>query len=272
MFLQRLLVAVILVPIGIVLIYLGGIPYLAAILVLLTAASLEFVQMFYAGGHHPAGVFVVGGVLALVLWRAWMGFQNVDALISALVLASLVYHLVDYERGRCNAGTDFGATIAGVFYLGWIGAYFISVRSLPDGQWWVLLILPTAWFADMGAYTIGKIFGRKPLSPRLSPKKTWEGYLGGIVIGILGGVGLGALFQSMRLAGGSITWREGLVLGIVLSVLVTLGDLGESMFKRQMGLKDSGTLFPGHGGAFDRIDSWLWAAVIGYYMVTWLFR
>lgn len=272
MFLQRLLVAVVLTPIGIVVIILGGIPFLVAILLLLVTAAWEFIRMFYSGGHHPAGVFVIGGVLALVLWRAWLGFQNADLLISALIMASLVYHLVDYERGRCYAGTDFGATLAGIFYLGWIGAYFISVRNLPDGQWWVLLILPTTWCADMGAYAIGRLFGRRQLSPRVSPKKTWEGYLAGIVTGTLGGVSLGALFQSLHIAGGSITWQHGLLLGIVLSVLVTLGDLGESMFKRQMGVKDSGVFLPGHGGAFDRIDSWLWTAVIGYYMVVWLFR
>jgi phosphatidate cytidylyltransferase len=157
-----------------------------------------------------------------------------------------------------------------MFYIGWFGAYFISLRNLPEGKWWILVVLPAVWFADTGAYFIGKRFGRHKLSPRLSPKKTWEGYLGGIVVGVI----LTALFAALWRVGAGpnsgITVLRGALMGLVMGIFPTLGDLGESMIKRQMGVKDSGNILPGHGGAFDRIDSWLWAVVMGYYLIVWL--
>jgi phosphatidate cytidylyltransferase len=155
-------------------------------------------------------------------------------------------------------------------YLGWLGAYFISLRQLPEGLWWVLMALPVVWIADSFAYLVGSRWGRRKLSPRLSPKKTWEGYLGGIAGGTLGGALLPLLWQVWSGPDSAITPWRGALLGFVLAVLTTLGDLGESMIKRQVGVKDSGTLLPGHGGVFDRIDSWLWAGVIGYYVVLWM--
>jgi phosphatidate cytidylyltransferase len=109
------------------------------------------------------------------------------------------------------------------------------------------------------------------MSPRLSPKKSWEGYFGGILFGALGGALLGYIYPTWLGAGPAITPLRGLLLGLVMSILPTLGDLGESMIKRQVGVKDSGNLLPGHGGAFDRIDSWLWAGVISYYIIAWFF-
>jgi phosphatidate cytidylyltransferase len=146
----------------------------------------------------------------------------------------------------------------------------ISVRNLPEGQWWLLLILPAVWFADSAAYIVGSRIGKHKMAPRLSPKKSWEGYIAGVVFGTLGTALLAMLFQNYLKPDTAITPWIGLLLGFILSTLTTLGDLGESMIKRQVGVKDTGRLLPGHGGAFDRIDSWLWAAVLGYYLVSWL--
>jgi phosphatidate cytidylyltransferase len=179
----------------------------------------------------------------------------------------MTVHLVAFERGRNQAATDFTVTLAGIFYLGWIGSYLISLRSLPDGRWWTLLALSAVWVADGMAYAAGKRWGRHLLSPRLSPKKTWEGYWGSLVGGLAMGAFLGWLFS--LLGAGTTAW-SGVWLGLVMGGLPTLGDLGESMLKRQAGVKDSGNLLPGHGGMFDRIDSWLWAGVISYYLITWL--
>jgi len=271
MLVERVLVTIVLLPIGLLAITVGGIPYLLLIALVLVLAAWEYVKLFRAGGYQPAGVLVLTGTLLLVLGRAWDGFESAPWIISLVVLASMTYHLVSYERGRDQAGTDFAITLSGIFYLGWIGAYLISLRELPEGKWWVLLALPAVWLADSGAYMIGSRFGRRKLSPRLSPKKTWEGFWGGVLFGVLGGALLAALWQIGAGPAAGITPLRGALLGLALSLLTPLGDLGESMIKRQVGIKDSSHLIPGHGGVFDRIDSWLWAAVLGYYLIDWLF-
>jgi len=270
MLVKRLLVAIVLLPVGMAAILAGGWYLTALVAIFMGLAAWEYVALFHAGGLRPAGFLVVGGSLLIVILRNVNGFDSAPWVISLLILLSMTYHLVAYERGRDQAGTDFAVTLGGIFYIGWFGAYFLSVRSLPEGKWWILIVLPAVWFADTGAYFIGKRFGRHLLSPRLSPKKTWEGYLGGLVSGVI----LTALFAALwRLGAGpnsAITPLRGALVGLVMGIFPTLGDLGESMIKRQMGVKDSGNLLPGHGGAFDRIDSWLWAVVMGYYMILWL--
>lgn len=268
-FVQRLLVTLILLPVGLLVISLGGFVYDAFIILVLALAGWEYISLFRAGGLRPASVLVLLGVIVLAIARAFSGFESSSWALTLFVFASLTYHLFAYERGRDQAGIDFAVTVSALLYIGWIGSYFISLRSLPNGQWWVLLVLPSVWFADTSAYLVGKKFGRHHLSQRLSPKKTWEGYLAGIVMGTLGGALFAGLWQARLGPGSGMTVPNGILMGLVLSVLTLLGDLGESMIKRQVGMKDSGNLLPGHGGIFDRIDSWLWAAVIGYYLAVW---
>ncbi len=183
------------------------------------------------------------------------------------MLVALGTHAIAYERGRDKAALDFAATAAGLAYLGWVGAYLLDLRNLPDGGWWLFLVLPSVWMADSGAYSIGAAYGRHKLAPRLSPKKSWEGYWAGVITGTL----FGGFFAFAYSTWGplDISIWQGAALGLVLSAISPLGDLGESLFKRPAGIKDSGTIIPGHGGAFDRIDAWLWAAVIGYYYIRW---
>jgi phosphatidate cytidylyltransferase len=140
---------------------------------------------------------------------------------------------------------------------------------LPDGLWWSLTVLFAVWLADTGAYLIGSRFGRHKMTPRLSPKKSWEGYLGGILFSVPGTALLACLWPVWAAPGLTVTPLRAALIALVLSLLTILGDLGESMIKRQVGVKDSGDLLPGHGGIFDRIDSWLWAAAIGYYLIFW---
>ncbi len=267
---QRTIVGLVLLPIGMTGIILGGWYYTALIASILGLAAWEYTQLMRSGGLQPSTILVVGGVLLLVLGRALDGFASAPGVLSMVTLLSMAWHLVAYEHGRDQSASDLVATLGGILYIGWIGGYFISLRGLPNGLSWVLLVLPAVWSADMGAYVIGHMWGRHKLSPRLSPRKTWEGYLGGIVSGVV----LTTLFAAMWQAWGSaelgITPLRGALVGLVMSVFPTLGDLGESMIKRQVGVKDSSNLLPGHGGFFDRIDSWLWAVVLGYYLITWL--
>ncbi len=267
---ERVIVIALMLPIGLAAIWMGGWYFAAVVLFFVGIAAWEYVQLFRLGGVEPMGILVVGGTGMLIIGRTANGFESGLWILSLLVLISLTYHLLAYERGRNQAGTDFGVTLGGRLYLGWIGGYLISIRSLPEGQWWVLLGLSSVWVADSAAYAFGKQFGRHKLSPRLSPGKTWEGYLGGVITSTLWTAGLAFVLRFFFTLGPVITPLRGGLLGLTLSSVSVLGDLGESMFKRQVGMKDSGKLLPGHGGAFDRIDSWLWAGVIGYYIVQWV--
>lgn len=262
---KRILVAAILIPIGVAAIWIGGIVYALTISLILGLASLEFGRLFESAGEKPSVELLVFGCVLLTLGRAFNTLETAVGIFTLLILAAMAVHLLRYEKGDKRAGTGFIITASGLVYLGWIGSYLVALRDLPDGTWWFLTILPTVWLADTGAMFIGMRFGKHLLSPRLSPGKTWEGFIGGVLSAVLGGILLAALWGTRA---PEITLWKGALAGLILSTLTPLGDLGESMIKRQVGVKDSGKLLPGHGGVFDRIDSWLWGAVIGYYFVS----
>jgi phosphatidate cytidylyltransferase len=266
----RVIVAAILLPVGLVIIYIGDWVFSAFVALIVGLAAWEYSQIFRGSCYQPATAIAIAGAAAFALGRAWNGFDSAPLLISLILIISMSYHMLAYERGRDQAGADFAVTFSAAIYIGWLGAYLISIRALPEGFWWLLLVLPSVWLADSGAYFIGRSFGRHKLSPRLSPKKTWEGYFGGVLVGTLGAIGLMYLWQIWAGSAFSITPLQAGLLGFLLSTITTLGDLGESMIKRQSGVKDSSNLIPGHGGVFDRIDSWLWAALIGYYFIIWV--
>ena len=264
---QRVLVAILLIPIGVTFIVLGGWPYALLIIAVLGIAAWEYWRIFKSGGFSPSPFLLIGGAAVLALTRFLLNFREADAALAFLVMATMGLHTIHHERGDEHSATDFTITIAGILYIGWLGSYLVSLRNLPDGLWWTLQVIISTAMADAGAYFIGSHFGKHPLAPRVSPKKTWEGYFGGILVGALGGALMGILWGIVTPA---ITPLRGLIMGLVLSALTPLGDLGESMVKRQFNIKDSSRILPGHGGIFDRIDSWLWAAPIGYYLILWL--
>ena len=267
---DRLAIAILLIPVAIWAIATGGLFYLSGVLFVFFLASREYVSLFRAGQLRPSGLLVVGGVLALIAARHFQDQVHPYGLGLALALAvalPLTWHLIDFERGAKTSGTDFGVTVGGIFYLGWLGGYLIALRNLPDGLWWLVTVLPGMWLADTGAYSFGRAFGRHPMTPRLSPKKTWEGYAGSV---LGGAAGAGLLAACWHIAAGPnslVTWQTGVLVGAIVGALGPIGDLGVSMLKRQVGVKDSGALLAGHGGALDRIDSWLVAAPVGYYLV-----
>lgn len=257
MLVNRLLVTIVLIPIGMAIIVYGKLPYLLTIALIIALAGWEYVNLLRKAGSRPSMIIVLVAAMLFVLMRGYDGFTSAPWLLSFLLLASMTWHLLDYERGRDQAGSDFNVTVGGALYLGWIGAYLISLRYLPEGKWWFLVVMPAVWLADSGAYFIGSRFGKHKLSPRLSPRKSWEGYLAGLVWGTLGGALFAALWRIGAGPESAILPWKGAVIGLVCAILTPLGDLGESMFKRQVGVKDSSHLIPGMGGVLDRIDSWL---------------
>ena len=270
--LRRTFTALVLAAVGLPAIIYGGLFYFLLMAVFLIGAAWEYVRLFRAVQFEPSEIVTVGGVLVIATAR----FFLVDAAIPAfvlLVLLAMTVHLFAFERGRDQAALDFGVTVAGIVYVGWLGSYLIDLRSLPDGVWWWLLVLPIVWAGDTGAYSIGAVYGKHKMTPRLSPKKSWEGYFAGLFTSVLIGAFFAYAFSSIgpQPLHGLIDPLQGGLLGLVIGGLAPLGDLGESMLKRQGGLKDSSSIFPGHGGFLDRIDSWIWGAAIGYFMIQFLF-
>jgi phosphatidate cytidylyltransferase len=269
--LRRTIVAAILLPIAIAAIYFGGIVYALFIILFLAGAAWEYVQLLMKVDLQPSSVLAVGGVIILGVLRTFVQFEYLPAALAAVIFLGAFYHILQYERGDTRPAHDFGGTLSVIFYIGFLGPYLISLRSLPGGMWWTFLVLPIVWIADTFAYLIGSSIGKHKLAPKTSPNKTWEGYWAGVITGGLGSLGLLALYNQAFNAGIDLTTLEAGLLGLVISALIPLGDLTESFVKRQAGEKDSGVIFPGHGGFFDRLDSFIWAAPLGYFLINYLF-
>ena len=252
----RALTAIILLPIVIGCIYQGKLLFLALLALLLTLAEIEFCHLMARKDFRPTLVFGIGMVWLFLLDTYAPSLGLLRPGMALIVLASLAWQLF-YRQDSPVA--DWALTVTGGLYLGLCGACLIGLRDLRDGLWWTLTTVLSIMFADSGAYFIGRAWGRHKLAPTLSPGKTWEGYLGGVIVGGL----VTALLASLWHLGAV----HGLVLGLLIAILAPLGDLAISMIKRHVGAKDSSNLIPGHGGALDRVDSILWAAVIGYYYV-----
>jgi phosphatidate cytidylyltransferase len=265
---RRTITALALLCIGLPAVILGGPFFFVLITIFLLGAAREYVQMFRAAQFEADQVLTLGGVFLILATRAFMP-QIAVPVLSILILLALAVHTVAFERGREQAALDFTVTVGGLVYLGWVGSYLFDLRDLPEGGWWFMLVLPTVWLADSGAYSIGAAYGKHKMSPRLSPRKTWEGFWAGVFTSVIGAMFFAYAYGRWGELTGDMTLSQAALLGLLLGLLTPLGDLGESMFKRQAHLKDSSDVIPGHGGFFDRIDSWLWAAVIGVYFIQW---
>jgi phosphatidate cytidylyltransferase len=245
-------------------VYFGGVLYFLYMSIFVVTAAWEYVQIFQVRQFQPYILLTVGGTLLLLVMRTFWP-AGAELAFAGLILVAMTVHLLAYERGRDQAPLDFLISLGGFTYLGWIGAYIIDLRMLPNGFWWVMFVFPVIWLTDSGAYMIGARYGRHKMFNRISPKKSWEGYIAGVCMGTFYG-GFFA-FAYTKFGPLQVALWQGVLLGVVLSTSTILGDLGESLFKRFANEKDSGNFLPGHGGAFDRIDSLVWAAVIGFFWI-----
>lgn len=214
----------------------------------LTRFGLIYTLLFVASPHLRFGDFST----------------NQTLLLTSAIILSLVWLLVRPQKETAFASWVW--SLGGVVYLGLLLSYLVALRGLSGGREWVFFALFTNASSDTIAYFIGQFWGRRRLAPSISPGKTWEGAGGGIFGAVLGGT---ALFYLLELPA-SFGYGQAVLLSILISVAGQLGDLVESLFKRNMGVKESGKLLPGHGGFLDRIDSVVFVGVVVYHYVIWL--
>lgn len=252
--LSRIVVAAILLPVVLGIVWLGGWWLFGLALVGGLVALHELYAI--ARGLRP---IVLGGYAGLILTLLGAELGGTTWLLAGLlatVAAGLLVFFVSSARQSAVAG--FAVTLLGVAWVGGGLAHFVLVRDIPDdGRLLVFTILLTVFADDTAAFFVGRTLGRHRLAPAISPGKTWEGFVGGTLAGV--GVTFVCLYEQDVVSTG-----ESLVLGLVIVLAATLGDLFESAVKRDLGVKDSGRLLGGHGGVLDRVDSLLWAGPAAY--------
>jgi phosphatidate cytidylyltransferase len=268
---KRVLTAVVLIPLVLVLVFLG--PrwqwlFTAATALIAALAGWEFLGLAQHKGAAPPRIAVLIAILALFA----AAFQWPDQAATILGVLSLLLLLVcTFSSPVDRALPDASAALFCLFYTGFTLISLPALRTQNNGPSLLVLLLCTVWAGDTAALYIGRPFGRHKLAPRLSPQKTWEGSIAS-VMGSLAAAGalLGiaeylARLNLVSLSYADEVWWYWLILAVIINIAAQLGDLAESALKRSAGVKDSGTLLPGHGGILDRVDALLLAAPALWY-------
>ncbi|MGY1688285.1 phosphatidate cytidylyltransferase [Geodermatophilus sp. SYSU D00867] len=238
--------------------------YRPAFLVVVVAAILvgivELVRALEAGGARPPlAPVLVGAVAMLVL--AWT--RGPDGLVVGFLLTVVAVLLWRLGDGPGDYRRDAAAGVLVTLYVPLLAGFAVLLLVPDDGAARVLAFIATVVGNDVGGYAAGVLFGRHPMAPSVSPKKSWEGMAGSVVAC----VAVATPIVVLALDG---PWWGGVLVGVALAVTATVGDLGESLIKRDLGIKDMGTLLPGHGGIMDRLDSLLPSAAVAYLLLSWV--
>ena len=242
---------------------LGTVPSVVLSAIVVTFAAGECFGVLRRAGYHPASLLGLVGTISLMVGAYAKGVAALPLVLVLITVFTLIWYLFGIERGSPVAGT--AATLLTVGWVSLLGAYaglLLSPSSFPDrhGIAFLLGAIIATVANDVGALVIGGWLGSRPLAPKISPNKTWEGLFGGAVFSIL---------FSTVVVGSIHPWSasNAALLGVVVAVVAPLGDLCESLLKRDLGLKDMGRLLPGHGGVLDRVDALLFVLPATYYLV-----
>lgn len=245
-----------------------GFPFYFLILLISLLGLKEFFSALKEKGFQPfqlIGYFSSFAVLSLAFFKKW---DNLAHLIFWILILSFLWGL-SFRKGR-NLLRDMGVTLLGIIYVGGLFSYLLLISTsepnlhppsplLSKGGWLCAIIVITNWLSDICSYFIGRYWGRRHIFPLLSPHKTLEGLVGGIICSFIGGTLLGIW--------GRIGMGASCLLGLTIAISAPLGDLAESALKRELGIKDFSTILPGHGGILDRFDSLLFTSFFSFYLL-----
>lgn len=251
----RFRTGVVYVAVSVLMVLLGDIPTMIYLSVVSAVCAGEFYYMMRVDARLPnEAIGIVGAALyPIAAWR--YGMPGLAVVTLLLMLALLVWY-VYYMRARI---TDVGVSFFGAAYTGMLMSSLILVRQAIENPWGgvlVLLIFFSVWFNDAGAYLAGSMFGKHKLAPRTSPKKTWEGFIVGLIVSAC------VWCLITLIPGVTMSIPQAILFGLLCGGAGVIGDLAESRIKRNVGVKDSGTIMPGHGGLLDRCDSMFLVSVV----------
>jgi phosphatidate cytidylyltransferase len=264
---QRILTAAIVLPILVAFIAFSGPMLFNGALCLVSALAVnEFYQMglpTYRRAEACLGV-AAGVLLMMGLLFSSNSLIHLASIVFPTMLLMLIYLFRFHDLQQ--VGRDLAISLLGLFYIPMLLAHAGLLRGLPYGREWIFLVLVIVMVSDTMAYFVGMQLGRHRLYEAISPKKSIEGAIGGLAGGLLGAlIGMYSFFPELH-------GVDAVLLGIGVGSFSQLGDLVESLLKRNFGVKDSGTLIPGHGGMLDRLDSLLFAFPLTFYYAVWVFR
>lgn len=273
MLLPRILTALIGIPVVLAAIHFGGIVYMAFIGCIILLCLYEYGLILLAGKKpvHRVSLMLFGLLMAVVALLGRAPTPNLELpnyvypfTISVIIFGVLFIEVLTPKRSWervCN-------TFTGIFLIPWTLAHMINIRDIATyGEYLTLFMIITVWVSDTGAYFSGRFFGKHKLNKEVSPKKTWEGAIGGTLLAI----GAAALMQHLFLST-CFTMKTALGLGLLIALVGQVSDLAESIIKRSTGVKDSSNLLPGHGGFLDRFDSYLLLAPLFYYVLLYALK
>ena len=266
----RILVSLIAIPALVLMAYFGSVYFLCFVLII---SGISFYEFSVMAKQKGANVNVNAGLLALIFLiinQYRFIFSQYHFLIALFVLL-LIFELF---RNNGSAILNLGATLLGIFYLGIFGSTLIGIREFypnidglyTNGGYLIISIFASIWICDSAAFFGGTALGKHKLFPRVSPKKSWEGAIFGFVFAIL------AMILAKNLVLDFLSLKDAIAIGLITGTIGQIGDLAESLLKRDAGVKDSSNLIPGHGGIFDRFDSLLFSAPVIYLYLTYLTR
>jgi len=253
---KRVLVALPWAAVALTIVILGGPVFAAALIGFGVVGLRELFQM--AAGSRPLELAAYLGLAGMIV-AALLG-TPANVLMMMAVPFPLVFAFAAAREDRRDITGSIAITLLGTFWIGIPLAHAVLLRELPDhGGALLINVLVGTFVADTGAYAVGRMLGTHKLAPSLSPNKTIEGLIGGVLLGTLG-VWCAGLYQDW------LSGADALILGVAVAIAAPIGDLFESMIKRDLGAKDTGTLFGPHGGLLDRLDAVFFTVVVGYYV------
>ena len=262
---KRLIASAIYIPCLIIIAKRGGLYYVALIDIMILVGLWEFYKMMEAKGLRP---YKAIGIISGIVLSWYIYFQQ--GIYANFFLSIIFFLIMTLELARKDKGLavyHISVTIFGVFYVAWLGSHLILLRELPHlkgldyslGFSYVIVVFAMTWCYDSGAFFVGSKFGKHKIFPEISPGKTLEGAIGGVAFSIIG------ILIARWLVAPYLSIIQAVGLALVASVVGQLGDVVESMIKRDVKIKDASATIPGHGGALDRFDSLLFTAPLIYY-------